>query len=106
MLTRASHNMSLKLNRLSPKFITNVDRPGRYADGDGLYLEVGPGGKAKSFVFIYGRSKRWGIKTPGNIGLGSAHTLGSLGQARTLRDVYRNQIRNGIDPLAKIKAGP
>jgi hypothetical protein len=94
--------MAYKIDRLSAKFVANVDRPGRYADGRGLYLEVGPGGKAKSYVFIYDR-KRFGNKTPGNIGLGSARSV-ALGDVRTVRDIYRDQIHNGIDPLAKLRA--
>ena len=94
--------MTLKLNRLSPKFVASITKPGRYADGGGLYLEVGEGGRAKSYVFIYDR-KRFGKKTPGNIGVGSARTV-LLPRARSIRDVYRDQIRDGIDPLAKLKA--
>jgi integrase len=92
--------MTLKLNRLTPKFIAKVSKPGRYADGGNLYLEVGRDGNSKSFVFIYSR-KRWG-KTTGNIGLGSAHTV-SLAQVRLDAERFRNQIREHIDPLEQRK---
>jgi integrase len=89
--------MPTMFNRLSAKFIGNITREGRYADGGCLYLEVGPGGKAKSFVFSYSR-KRWGGKT-GNIGLGSAHAgHTTLAEAREKADQYRKQIRDGFDP--------
>src|SRR5262245_22925198 len=94
--------MPLKLNRLNQKFVANIERQGRYADGNGPYFEVGGGGNAKSFGFIYDR-KRFGNKTAGSIGLGSARTV-ALGDARATSAVYRDQIRNNIDPLAKLKA--
>jgi integrase len=89
----------LKLNRLTTKFVDTVTRNGRYADGGGLYLEVGANGKAKSFVFIFNRA-RFGGKNAGNIGVGSARTT-SLAQARLSAQTYREQIRNGVDPLTQ-----
>jgi integrase len=89
----------LKLNRLTTKFVETVTKKGRYADGGGLYLEVGPNGKAKSYVFIFNRA-RFGGKNAGNIGVGSARTT-SLAQARLSAQLYREQMRNGVDPLTQ-----
>ncbi len=57
--------MSRTLNRLKPLAVDKAKKPGRHADGGGLYLIVKPGGR-KSWAFIYRR----GAKTT-ELGLGS-----------------------------------
>jgi integrase len=47
--------MSKKLNRLSARFVATVTKKGTYADGGGLFLQVGIGGNAKSWIYIYRR---------------------------------------------------
>jgi hypothetical protein len=50
--------MARLLNLLSPKFVETIDRPGRFADGGGLYLQVTAGkngGVTKSWLFRYMR---------------------------------------------------
>jgi len=59
-----------KGNRLSPKFVTNVKDPGRYCDGHGLWLQVGPSG-TKSWLFVYMRHRR-----ARQMGLGALQTVG------------------------------
>jgi integrase len=73
-----------------------------YSDGGGLYLQVGEGGSAKSWIFRYSRS-RFGKAGDAHMGLGPTHTI-SLDQARKLAQVLRQQLLNGIDPLAARKA--
>jgi integrase len=43
------------LARLTGDFINSVKKKGTYADGGNLYLQVGIGGGAKSWIFIYSR---------------------------------------------------
>ncbi len=68
--------------------------PGRYADGNGLYLVVEPSG-----------SKRWLLRTVvesrrRDIGLGGA-SLVTLAEAREKAHAYRKLARDGGDPLAE-----
>src|SRR5687767_2808008 len=74
--------------------VRNVDKPGRYADGNGLYLIVDPSG-----------AKRWTLRTVvqgrrRDIGLGSAQLV-SLSEARDKALQYRRTARSGGDPLAE-----
>src|SRR5258708_10138891 len=50
--------MARRLNLLGPKFVETIEKPGRYADGGGLYLQVAAsrnGGVTKSWLFRYMR---------------------------------------------------
>ena len=71
--------MARRLNLLSPKFIEHIDKPGRYADGGGLYLQVGAsrnGGVTKSWLFRFMRGHRSsnGKPTSREMGLGPLST--------------------------------
>lgn len=73
--------------------IRNLSKPGRYADGNGLYLEVDPSG-----------AKRWTLRTVvqgrrRDIGLGS-HSLVTLAEAREAAIAYRKIARAGGDPIS------
>ncbi|MGY3483126.1 integrase [Bradyrhizobium sp. USDA 4011] len=64
--------------------------PGKYPDGDGLYLIIaGPKSKSWSYRYWIHRKERWQ-------GLGSYDDV-SLREARVKRDVARQQVRAGID---------
>ena len=83
-----------KLTVLSAKAFRE---PGRYGDGDGLYLHIAPSG-SKSWVqriVIDGRRR--------DIGLGSYSTV-SLVQARTMAASNRTTVSAGRDPLAERQA--
>ena len=83
-----------KLTVLSAKALRE---PGRYGDGDGLYLHIAPSG-SKSWVqriVIDGRRR--------DIGLGSYSTV-SLVQARTMAASNRTAVSAGRDPLAERQA--
>jgi len=80
------------MGRLSATFVKADRAPGRYTDGDGLYLVVAPGG-SKSWVC---RVQKSGKRR--DIGLGSAKKV-SLAQARTQAAKVRSQIEAGIDPI-------
>lgn len=73
-------------------------RPGRYADGGGLYLWIKPDGR-KTWTF------RWRDRVTGQLreaGLGSwSNERVTLKQARERADRYRDMVWNGLDPIAE-----
>jgi integrase len=71
--------------------VRRLTKPGRHADGNGLYLAVSPSG-AKSWVFMW---KRNGVRKA--VGRGSADTV-SLAEARVLTAEDRKIVREGGDP--------
>jgi len=84
------------MGRLTPLQIRNLREPGRYSDGDGLYLE------------LTGQNKgNWQLRATVNgrrrdIGLGSL-ALVSLKEARDAAFEMRREIQRGIDPVAERK---
>ena len=84
------------MGQLTPLQIRNLSKPGRYSDGDGLYLQLtGP------------QKGNWQLRTTINgrrrdIGLGSL-TLVSLKEAREAAFDMRREIQRGIDPVAERK---
>ncbi|WP_018260155.1 tyrosine-type recombinase/integrase [Methylobacterium sp. WSM2598] len=68
--------------------------PGRYADGNGLYLVVEPSGSKRWLLRIVVQGKRR------DIGLGGL-SLVSLAEAREKALAYRKLARDGGDPLAE-----
>jgi hypothetical protein len=79
-------------HQLNARRIERLNKPGRYHDGKGLYLQVSPTG-AKSWVYRYERDGRERM-----LGLGSLHDV-ELKAARDARDEARKQVRSGIDPI-------
>ena len=78
---------------LSTAFARSVSRPGRYCDGNGLYLEVKPTGTRSWVQRLVVRGHRR------ELGLGG-FPLVSLRQARVLAAANRQVARAGGDPLA------
>jgi integrase len=81
---------------LSAMRVRNLNTPGRYTDGNGLYLVVDPSG-----------AKRWLLRTVvhgkrRDIGLGGL-SLVTLAEAREKALSYRKLAREGGDPLAERK---
>ncbi|MEQ8935703.1 MAG: integrase arm-type DNA-binding domain-containing protein [Amphiplicatus sp.] len=81
------------MNALTALIVKNASRPGRYADGNGLYLVVDPSG-----------AKRWLLRTlvqgrRRDIGLGGLKTV-SLAEARAKAAALRAIARDGGDPVA------
>ena len=68
-------------------------KPGRYSDGNGLYLVVRPGG-SRQWAFLYRRDGK--LK---EMGLGSPAKGVTLAMARGLRDEARAIMARGDDPL-------
>jgi integrase len=90
-----------KLNRLTLLKVHRIARPGRYADGGGLYLEASAGTRGslnKCWVFRYqsGKRERW-------MGLGSTDAV-TLAGARAQAADARSLHQRGVDPLEQRKA--
>ncbi|QWG13638.1 integrase arm-type DNA-binding domain-containing protein [Bradyrhizobium sediminis] len=93
------------LEKLSPAAITRkaeYRKPGRYADGGGLYLQVTPkrgdDGVTRAWLFQYS----WQGKVR-QMGLGSFVNV-SLAQARKRAKAARDKVADGIDPIGEKKA--
>jgi integrase len=82
--------------KLSAAKVKSALQPGRYSDGDGLYLLVSESG-----------SRRWELRSQRNgrrrdIGLGPLTSV-SLADARAAAAELRRKIAQGIDPVAERK---
>ena len=78
-------------NRLTALKVARITKCGRYADGSGLYLQVGDGGKSWLFRFMrHGRARA--------MGLGSADLV-SLADARNRARDARRALLDGADPI-------
>lgn len=80
------------VKKLSPAAVRNKNKPGRYADGEGLYLVVDPSG-----------AKRWVLRTVvhgkrRDMGLGGVSSV-TLAEARDVAADYRKEARAGRDPF-------
>ena len=83
-------------NKLSAQEVKNWTAPGRYGDGLGLWLQIGPSG-SKSWTFSFARDGK-----QRNLGLGPVkhHGVGvSLGEARTKAQELRQQLLDGSRPV-------
>lgn len=89
--------MARAINRLSALFIKSATAPGRYADGNRLYLRVAPGG-SKQWTIVFRRDGKWR-----EMGLGGVNDI-SLKRARELADRHRQTIAEGGDPIAERRA--
>jgi integrase len=95
-LIKGELSMAREIDRLNPLRVKNEQRPGRHADGNGLYLEIdGTGGK--SWIFMW---KRDGKRRA--MGLGSARTI-SLAKARDLAKQAAEIVAEGNDPIDERK---
>lgn len=74
--------------------VRNLNKPGRYADGNGLYLVVDPSGAKRWLLRVVVHGKRR------DIGLGGT-SLVTLSEAREKALSYRKLARDGGDPLAE-----
>ncbi|WP_210184004.1 tyrosine-type recombinase/integrase [Filomicrobium insigne] len=79
---------------LSAAFVRSAKKPGRYGDGNGLYLLVGPSGAKSWMQRIVIRGRRH------DLGLGSV-ALVTLAQARDIALDNRRIARSGGDPMAE-----
>ncbi len=89
--------MARRLNKLTALAVEKKKEPGRYADGGGLYLQIGPSG-SKSWLYRYtvdGQARE--------MGLGSLNAV-SLSDARTKAADCRKARDRGLDPILARKA--
>src|SRR5262249_36315604 len=96
------NHMARQMNRLCAADLRRK-RPGMYADGGGLYLQVtvSPSDGVnvnRSWIFRYSIA---GVTH--DMGLGSSHTI-NLVEARARARKYRQLLLDGIDPLAQRQA--
>ena len=85
------------IHRLSVAAIKYALKPGWYADGGGLYLEVDRGGRQRWALRLTVAGRRR------DFGLGPIHKV-SLKDARERAAEYRAKAYRGIDPIADKKA--
>ncbi len=84
--------MARQINKLSDRGIKAEKKQGRYADGNGLYLQVSRSG-SKSWLFRFMLDK-----TPREMGLGSTSTV-TLSEARVEALECKKGLREGVDPI-------
>src|SRR5690242_17176426 len=84
--------MTRPLQKLSFKFVEKTTKPGCYADGGGLYLQIGPSG-SKSWLFRYMLNRK-----AREMGLGAVLGV-SLARARERAAECRRLLSEGIDPI-------
>jgi integrase len=82
---------------LTAKTVAGLKAPGKYGDGDGLWLVVS-GKEQRSWMFRFSFAGK--VR---EMGLGSARHI-SLAQARALADAARRKVIAGIDPIADRRA--
>lgn len=85
------------VHRLTAKRVENEKAPGRYADGGGLYLQVGPT-RTKSWLFRFtldGKARE--------MGLGAVHTV-ELKHARAKAQACRLLLLDRMDPIEANRA--
>ena len=85
--------MTRTMHRLSARAVATQKKPGIYADGAGLYLRV-QSGTAKSWVYIFhlaGKRREMGLGAPPAV---------SLARVRERAQAVREQVADGIDPIA------
>jgi integrase len=89
--------MKRTIHRLNARLVAALNRPGRHADGAGLYLVVDPSG-AKRWAFLFRRQGRLR-----EMGLGGLNSV-SLAMARERAAESRKMLGSGGDPILKRKA--
>src|SRR5688572_5035092 len=96
--------MPRRTKRLSARAVATLAKPGRHADGDGLYLLIDSGG-AKRWLFLF-RWKAAGEKGPGKLkemGLGGLSSV-SLAEARERAAEARRLLAGGRNPIQARRA--
>src|SRR3954465_4364039 len=89
--------MARQTKRLSARAVATLTKPGRHADGEGLYLVVDESG-AKRWLFLF----RWGGKLK-EMGLGGLASV-SLADARERADEARRILASGRNPIEERRA--
>lgn len=84
------------MGKLTAVKIRSLTEPGRYSDGDGLFLEINGKGAGSWILRVQNNGKRQ------DIGLGSTKSV-PLKDARDAAFATRQKIAQGIDPVAERK---
>ncbi|MEG3146544.1 integrase arm-type DNA-binding domain-containing protein [Sphingomonas sp. RT2P30] len=84
------------MGKLTALKVRSLIEPGRYSDGDGLFLELNGKGSGRWLLRIQSDGRRR------DIGLGSLKAV-SLADARDAAFLTRKKIAQGIDPVAERK---
>lgn len=90
--------MPRALNRLSARHVATLRKPGRHADGGGLYATISKDGSRRRWAFIF----RWDGKLR-EMGLGAIDAV-PLARAREIAAQCRLAIAEGRNPLAERQA--
>ena len=87
--------MARKVDRLSARAVAALNKPGRHADGGGLYLSISKDGatERRRWVFLF----RWQGRLK-EMGLGPANTV-SLAEARERAERWRKEVNAKRNPL-------
>lgn len=91
--------MARKMGMLDAVTVVKTTKPGLYADGGGLYLQVTENG-LKTWIFrfmLHGRRRDMGLGRAGNRDV-------TLAQARDKAADVRKLVKAGIDPIEAAKA--
>ena len=92
--------MARAVKRLTARAVVTINKPGRHADGDGLYLVVDPSG-ARRWLFMFRRDGKLR-----EMGLGGVSGV-SLMEARDAAEAARKVIRSGLNPIEeRRRVGP
>jgi hypothetical protein len=98
---------SRKRNMLSARRVETLNKPGRYADGGGLWLQVSKW-NTKAWIFQFSSPTAPRVGKPDGREIGRVRHLGlgpygkhdvTLARARELAARAREQVRAGIDPI-------
>ena len=84
--------------KLTAAKVRGLRAPGKYGDGNGLWLQVGSASQ-RSWLARFTLAGR-----PREMGLGSADEV-SLVEARETNEAVRKLVRDGIDPIGHRRAG-
>ena len=84
------------MGKLNISFIKSLSEPGRYGDGDGLYLVIGNGGSRSWICRVQKDGRRR------DIGIGSEKKV-KLADARERAANIRRQVESGLDPIVERK---
>lgn len=89
--------MARSVNRLTATTAKALRKPGRHADGNGLFLSIdGDGRRRWVLLFTFGGRRR-------EMGIGSADDV-SLAEARRAAEAARALVRQGQDPIEHRRA--
>jgi integrase len=93
--------MARLVQRLTEAKIRALTKVGLHADGQGLYVQIRPGG-ARSWIYRF-RLGHTGVKRTRDMGLGALTDV-SLVKAREKAAAARALVAGGIDPIAHTRA--